>query len=81
MAQVLYSDDHGHWAEEDGLDVMMCGRDVRLFARYLCPVYDLCKVQRITSLVRTKSERQKRRRGLLVIEARRLERQQAREGQ
>jgi cobalamin biosynthesis protein cobN len=77
MAQVLYRDDHGHWAEEDGLDVMsvvgMYGSSRDIYAQF----YDLCKTKYVVG--QTKSERQKRRRRAARNEARRLERQQARE--
>ena len=77
MAQVLYRDDHGHWAEEDGLDVMsvvgMYGSSRDIYAQF----YDLCETKYIVG--QTKSERQKRRRRAARNEARRLERQQARE--
>ena len=68
MAQVLYRDDHGRWAEEDGLDVMsvvgMYGSSQDIYAQF----YDLCETKYVVGV--TKSERQKRRR--------RAERQQAR---
>lgn len=77
MAQVLYRDDHGRWAEEDGLDVMsvvgMYGSSQDIYAQF----YDLCKTKYVVGV--TKSERQKRRRRAARNEARRLERQQARE--
>ena len=77
MAQVLYRDDHGRWAEEDGLDVMsvvgMYGSSQDIYAQF----YDLCTTKYIVG--QTKSERQKRRRRAARNEARRLERQQARE--
>ena len=77
MAQVLYRDDHGHWAEEDGLDVMsvvgMYGSSRDIYAQF----YDLCETKYVVGV--TKSERQKRRRRAARNEARRLERQQARE--
>ena len=77
MAQVLYRDDHGRWAEEDGLDVMsvvgMYGSSRDIYAQF----YDLCETKYIVG--QTKSERQKRRRRAARNEARRLERQQARE--
>ena len=77
MAQVLYRDDHGRWAEEDGLDVMsvvgMYGSSRDIYAQF----YDLCKTKYVVGV--TKSERQKRRRRAARNEARRLERQQARE--
>ena len=77
MAQVLYRDDHGRWAEEDGMDVMsvvgMYGSSRDIYAQF----YDLCKTKYIVG--QTKSERQKRRRRTARNEARRLERQQARE--
>lgn len=38
MAQVLYRDDHGRWAEEDYSGCDECGGYVWFFARYLCPV-------------------------------------------
>ena len=77
MAQVLYRDDHGRWAEEDGLDVMsvvgMYGSSQDIYAQF----YDLCETKYVVGV--TKSERQKRRRRAARNEARRLERQQARE--
>ena len=77
MAQVLYRDDHGRWAEEDSLDVMsvvgMYGSSQDIYAQF----YDLCKTKYVVG--QTKSERQKRRRRAARSEARRLERQQARE--
>ena len=77
MAQVLYRDDHGRWAEEDGLDVMnvvgMYGSSRDIYAQF----YDLCKTKYVVGV--TKSERQRRRRRAARNEARRLERQQARE--
>lgn len=77
MAQVLYRDDHGRWAEEDGLDVMsvvgMYGSSRDIYAQF----YDLCETKYVVGV--TKSERQKRRRRAARNEARRLERQQARE--
>ena len=77
MAQVLYRDDHGRWAEEDGLDAMsvvgMYGSSQDIYAQF----YDLCKTKYVVGV--TKSERQKRRRRAARTEARRLERQQARE--
>jgi len=77
MAQVLYRDDHGRWAEEDGLDVMsvvgMYGSSRDIYAQF----YDLCETKYVVGV--TKSERQKRRRKAARNEARRLERQQARE--
>ena len=77
MAQVLYRDDHGRWAEEDGLDVMsvvgMYGSSQDIYAQF----YDLCKTKYVVG--QTKSERQKRRRRAALNEARRLERQRARE--
>ena len=77
MAQVLYRDDHGHWAEEDGLDVMsvvgMYGSSRDIYAQF----YDLCETKYVVG--QTKSERQKRRRRAARNEARRLERLQARE--
>lgn len=77
MAQVLYRDDHGRWAEEDGIDVMsvvgMYGSSRDIYAQF----YDLCKTKYVVGV--TKSERQKRRRRAARNEARRLERQQARE--
>lgn len=77
MAQVLYRDDHGRWAEEDGMDVMsvvgMYGSSRDIYAQF----YDLCKTKYVVGV--TKSERQKRRRKAARNEARRLERQQARE--
>ena len=77
MAQVLYRDDHGRWAGEDGLDVMsvvgMYGSSRDIYAQF----YDLCKTKYVVGV--TKSERQKRRRRAARNEARRLERQQARE--
>ena len=77
MAQVLYRDDHGRWAEEDGLDVMsvvgMYGSSRDIYAQF----YDLCKTKYVVGV--TKSERQKRRSRAARNEARRLERQQARE--
>lgn len=77
MAQVLYRDDHGRWAEEDGLDVMsvvgMYGSSRDIYAQF----YDLCETKYMVGV--TKSERQKRRRRAARNEARRLERQQARE--
>lgn len=77
MAQVLYRDDHGRWAEEDGLDVMsvvgMYGSSQDIYAQF----YDLCKTKYVVG--QTKSERQKRRRRAARNEARRLERLQARE--
>ena len=76
MAQVLYRDDHGRWAEEDGLDVMsvvgMYGSSRDIYAQF----YDLCKTKYVVGV--TKSERQRRRRKAARNEARRLERQQAR---
>nr|WP_294631806.1 hypothetical protein [uncultured Rothia sp.] len=60
MAQVLYRDDYGRWAEEDGLDVMsvvgMYGSSQDIYAQF----YDLCKTKYVVG--QTKSERQKRRR-------------------
>ena len=60
MAQVLYRDDHGRWAEEDGLDVMsvvgMYGSSQDIYAQF----YDLCETKYVVG--QTKSERQKRRR-------------------
>ncbi len=77
MAQVLYRDDHGRWAEEDGMDVMsvvgMYGSSRDIYAQF----YDLCKTKYVVGV--TKSERQRRRRKAARNEARRLERQQARE--
>lgn len=77
MAQVLYRDDHGRWAEEDGLDVMsvvgMYGSSRDIYVQF----YDLCETKYVVG--QTKSERQKRRRRAARNEARRLERQQARE--
>lgn len=77
MAQVLYRDDHGRWAEEDGLDVMsvvgMYGSSQDIYAHF----YDLCEAKYVVG--QTKSERQKRRRRAARNEARRLERLQARE--
>ena len=77
MAQVLYRDDHGRWAEEDGLDVMsvvgMYGSSRDIYAQF----YDLCETKYVVGV--TKSERQRRRRKAARNEARRLERQQARE--
>ena len=77
MAQVLYRDDHGRWAEEDGLDVMsvvgMYGSSRDIYTQF----YDLCETKYVVG--QTKSERQKRRRRAARNEARRLERQQARE--
>ena len=77
MAQVLYRDDHGRWAEEDGLDVMsvvgMYGSSQDIYAQF----YDLCETKYVVGV--TKSERQRRRRRAARNEARRLERQQARE--
>lgn len=77
MAQVLYRDDHGRWAEEDGLNVMsvvgMYGSSRDIYAQF----YDLCETKYVVGV--TKSERQKRRRRAARNEARRLERQQARE--
>lgn len=77
MAQVLYRDDHGRWAEEDGLDVMsvvgMYGSSRDIYAQF----YDLCKTKYVVGV--TKSERQRRRRRAARNEARRLARQQARE--
>ena len=77
MAQVLYRDDHGRWAEEDGLDVMsvvgMYGSSQDIYAQF----YDLCETKYVVG--QTKSERQKRRRRAARNEARRLERLQARE--
>lgn len=77
MVQVLYRDDHGHWAEEDGLDVMsvvgMYGSSQDIYAQF----YDLCETKYVVGV--TKSERQKRRRRAARNEARKLERQQARE--
>lgn len=68
MAQVLYRDDHGHWAEEDGLDVMsvvgMYGSSRDIYAQF----YDLCGTKYIVG--QTKSERQKRRRRAARNEAR-----------
>ena len=59
MAQVLYRDDHGRWAEEDGLDVMsvvgMYGSSQDIYAQF----YDLCKTKYVVGV--TKSERQMRR--------------------
>lgn len=59
MAQVLYRDDHGHWAEEDGLDVMnvvgMYGSSRDIYAQF----YDLCETKYVVGV--TKSERQVRR--------------------
>lgn len=59
MAQVLYRDDHGHWAEEDGLDVMsvvgMYGSSRDIYAQF----YDLCETKYVVGV--TKSERQRRR--------------------
>ena len=56
MAQVLYRDDHGRWAEEDGLDVMsvvgMYGSSQDIYAQF----YDLCKTKYVVG--QTKSERQ-----------------------
>ena len=60
MAQVLYRDDHGRWAEEDSLDVMsvvgMYGSSQDIYAQF----YDLCETKYVVG--QTKSERQKRRR-------------------
>ena len=68
MAQVLYRDDHGRWAEEDGLDVMnvvgMYGSSRDIYAQF----YDLCKTKYVVG--QTKSERQKRRRRAARTEAR-----------
>ena len=68
MAQVLYRDDHGRWAEEDGLDVMsvvgMYGSSRDIYAQF----YDLCGTKYIVG--QTKSERQKRRRRVARSEAR-----------
>ena len=59
MAQVLYRDDHGRWAEEDGLDVMrvvgMYGSSQDIYAQF----YDLCDTKYVVG--QTKSERQVRR--------------------
>ena len=59
MAQVLYRDDHGRWAEEDGLDVMsvvgMYGSSRDIYAQF----YDLCETKYVVGV--TKSERQVRR--------------------
>lgn len=59
MAQVLYRDDHGRWAEEDGMDVMsvvgMYGSSRDIYAQF----YDLCKTKYVVG--QTKSERQVRR--------------------
>lgn len=59
MAQVLYRDDHGRWAEEDGLDVMsvvgMYGSSRDIYAQF----YDLCETKYVVGV--TKSERQMRR--------------------
>lgn len=59
MAQVLYRDDHGRWAEEDGLDVMsvvgMYGSSRDIYAQF----YDLCETKYVVGV--TKSERQRRR--------------------
>ncbi|WP_315312703.1 ECF transporter S component [Rothia dentocariosa] len=74
MAQVLYRDDHGRWAEEDGLDVMsvvgMYGSSQDIYAQF----YDLCETKYVVG--QTKSERQERRRRAARSEVRRLERQQ-----
>ena len=68
MAQVLYRDDHGRWAEEDGLDVMsmvgMYGSSQDIYAQF----YDLCETKYVVG--QTKSERQKRRRRAARTEAR-----------
>ncbi len=68
MAQVLYRDDHGRWAEEDGLDVMsvvgMYGSSQDIYAQF----YDLCETKYVVG--QTKSERQKRRRRAARNEAR-----------
>ena len=59
MAQVLYRDDHGRWAEEDGLDVMsvvgMYGSSRDIYTQF----YDLCETKYVVGV--TKSERQVRR--------------------
>ena len=59
MAQVLYRDDHGRWAEEDGLDAMsvvgMYGSSRDIYAQF----YDLCETKYVVGV--TKSERQMRR--------------------
>ena len=56
---MLYRDDHGHWAEEDGLDVMsvvgMYGSSRDIYAQF----YDLCETKYVVGV--TKSERQVRR--------------------
>ena len=68
MAQVLYRDDHGRWAEEDSLDVMsvvgMYGSSQDIYAQF----YDLCETKYVVG--QTKSERQKRRRRAARTEAR-----------
>ena len=68
MAQVLYRDDHGRWAEEDGMDVMsvvgMYGSSRDIYAQF----YDLCATKYVVGV--TKSERQKRRRRVARSEAR-----------
>ena len=68
MAQVLYRDDHGRWAEEDSLDVMsvvgMYGSSRDIYAQF----YDLCKTKYVVGV--TKSERQRRRRRAARTEAR-----------
>ena len=59
MAQVLYRDDHGRWAEEDGLDVMsvvgMYGSSRDIYAQF----YNLCETKYVVG--QTKSKRQVRR--------------------
>lgn len=68
MVQVLYRDDHGRWAEEDGLDAMsvvgMYGSSRDIYAQF----YDLCETKYVVGV--TKSERQKRRRRAARTEAR-----------
>ena len=68
MAQVLYRDDHGRWAEEDSLDVMsvvgMYGSSRDIYAQF----YDLCKTKYVVGV--TKSERQRSRRRAARTEAR-----------
>ena len=57
MAQVLYRDDHGHWAEEDGLDAMsvvgMYGSSRDIYAQF----YDLCGTKYIVGQTKKVSVR------------------------
>jgi len=63
MAQVLYRDDHGRWAEEDGLDVMSV---VGMFRAIFMPSFMTC-AKRSTSLVRRRVSVRSAAVGLLVM--------------